>query len=170
MVLNTLSVKRCTPNNSGATCFRNVPFKSIAISNLTADRAKRGRRCFGVCSASGSVGDQSFGTTASLSAGAQKLEEFAARPGRKCMFKAEASGVVQVEEGTRKLKEYMSLPPSQYSVLDAEKVKRIGEKTFKCELAQIKFLGIDIQPVLTAEVDVKPDGRGTIIKVIDAEV
>lgn len=96
MVLNTLSVKRCTPNNSGATCFRNVPFKSIAISNLTADRAKRGRRCFGVCSASGSVGDQSFGTTASLSAGAQKLEEFAARPGRKCMFKAEASGVVQV--------------------------------------------------------------------------
>lgn len=64
----------------------------------------------------------------------------------------------------------MSLPPSEYSVLDAERVQRIGESTFKCELAGIDFLGLVVQPVLTAEVDVRPDGSGCTIKVVDAKI
>ena len=40
---------------------------------------------------------------------------------------------VQVE-GTRGLREYMSLPPSEYSVLDAEKVQRMGESTFRYDV------------------------------------
>ena len=37
------------------------------------------------------------------------------------------------EEGKRPLREYMGLPPSQYSVLDAQTVTRIDDNTFKCE-------------------------------------
>ena len=45
------------------------------------------------------------------------------------------------EEGTRGLKEYMSLPASQYSTLDGEKVERIGDDTFRCTLANLDFFG-----------------------------
>jgi hypothetical protein len=34
-------------------------------------------------------------------------------------------------EGTRSLREYMSLPPSEYSVLDADKVTRLDVNLFK---------------------------------------
>ncbi|KAK3232613.1 hypothetical protein CYMTET_57030 [Cymbomonas tetramitiformis] len=96
--------------------------------------------------------------------------DFDSRPGRKAVLSHKKSGFQDLVEGNRPLREYMSLPPSEYSVLDAEKVQRIGESTFKCELAGIDFLGLVVQPVLTAEVDVRPDGSGCTIKVIDAKI
>mmetsp|Transcript_14980 Transcript_14980/g.32181 ORF Transcript_14980/g.32181 Transcript_14980/m.32181 type:complete len:169 (+) Transcript_14980:168-674(+) len=97
-------------------------------------------------------------------------KEFAQVKGRKAVFKAEKSGSIEVTEGSRKLRDYMSLPPSEYSVLDADKVTRIDEKHFRCELGSINFLGTEVSPVLTAEVNVKPRGEGTVIRVVDAEV
>lgn len=116
------------------------------------------------------LGPQAQAETSLVSSGHAKMERFMAQKGRKCMFRAEQVGSLQLSEGTRSLKDYMSLPPSEYSVLDAEKVQRIGDSTFRCELAQLNFLGVSIQPVLTAEVNVKLDGSGTFIRVVDAEL
>eukprot|EP00959_Pyramimonas_sp_CCMP1952_P290444 6074844-Pyramimonas_sp.AAC.1 len=171
-------------------------------------------------------------------------EQFALVKGRKAVFRATKSGSIELvsqiysnasqgcidrvngvwcfavvafqTEGTRSLRDYMSLPPSEYSVLDADKITRIDEKHFRscstllcsivqaaasishatllrfivqaaasiahasaekigcffgrCELSSINFLGTMVSPVLTAEVNVKPNGEGTVIRVVDAEV
>ena len=88
------------------------------------------------------------------------VETFLKRRGRHAVFSARQTGSVAVEEvsGGRSLRDYMSLPASQYSTLDGEKVERVGDDTFVCTLGKLDFLGFVLQPVLTAQVDVKPDG------------
>ena len=87
------------------------------------------------------------------------METFLKRRGRHAVFSARQTGSVAVEEvsGGRSLRDYMSSPP-QYSTLDGEKVERVGDDTFVCTLGKLDFLGFVLQPVLTARVDVKPDG------------
>ena len=86
--------------------------------------------------------------------------QFLRREGRHAVFSATKVGVVEVNEveGGRSLREYMSLPASQYSTLDGERVERAGDDTFVCTLGAFDFLGFRLQPVLTARVDVRPDG------------
>ena len=86
--------------------------------------------------------------------------QFLRREGRHAVFSATKVGVVEVNEveGGRSLREYMSLPASQYSTLDGERVERVGDDTFVCTLGAFDFLGFRLQPVLTARVDVRPDG------------
>ena len=88
------------------------------------------------------------------------VETFLKRRGRHAVFSARQTGSVAVDEvsGGRSLRDYMSLPASQYSTLDGEKVERVGDDTFVCTLGKLDFLGFVLQPVLTARVDVKPDG------------
>ena len=54
--------------------------------------------------------------------------------------------------------EYMSLPASQYSVLDAERIERIDENTFRCYVYRLKFFGFEVCPVLLVRVDEEPNG------------
>jgi hypothetical protein len=54
--------------------------------------------------------------------------------------------------------EYMSLPASQYSVLDAERIERVDDKTFKCYVHRLKFFTFEVCPVLLVRVDEKPNG------------
>ncbi len=86
--------------------------------------------------------------------------EFLRRDGRHASFSSVKVGSIEVDEvnGGRSLREYMSLPASQYSTLDGEKVERVGDDTFVCTLGSFDFLGFKLQPVLTARVDVRPDG------------
>ena len=86
--------------------------------------------------------------------------QFLRREGRHAVFSATKVGVVEVNEveGGRSLRAYMSLPASQYSTLDGERVERVGDDTFVCTLGAFDFLGFRLQPVLTARVDVRPDG------------
>jgi len=86
--------------------------------------------------------------------------QFLRREGRHAVFSATKVGSVEVNEveGGRSLREYMSLPASQYSTLDGERVERVGDDTFVCTLGAFDFLGFRLQPVLTARVDVRPDG------------
>jgi len=98
------------------------------------------------------------------------LKQFETCSGRKATFKASKRGSVDVVEGSRGLKAYMSLPATEYSVLDAEKVTRIDETTFRCEVTKISMFGVTMQPVLTAQVDVRPEGIGPLIKVVDAQI
>ncbi|TFJ86666.1 hypothetical protein NSK_002320 [Nannochloropsis salina CCMP1776] len=51
--------------------------------------------------------------------------------GKEVMFKASKSAECEVEEGMRALKDYMALPPSQYSVLDADAIVRLSEDSFR---------------------------------------
>ena len=64
--------------------------------------------------------------------------------------------------------EYMALPASQYSVLDAKKIDRIDERTFRCYVNAIRFLGLTIEPVLTVRVE--EGSRGPTVKLLDTRV
>ena len=48
-------------------------------------------------------------------------------------------------------------------------MERIGEDTFRCTLFGIEFFGFNLQPILTAKVEVKPEG-GSVIRVVAAEI
>merc|ERR1719387_984055 len=68
--------------------------------------------------------------------------------GRKVRFLAERFGEAPVKEGLRSLKDYLALPPSEYSVLDPECVTRIGEDAFRCEISGLNFFGVRMIPIL----------------------
>lgn len=54
--------------------------------------------------------------------------------------------------------EYMGLPASQYSVLDAERIERVDDNTFRCYVYRIKFFAFEVCPVLLVRVEEQPDG------------
>lgn len=64
--------------------------------------------------------------------------------------------------------EYMSLPASQYSVLDAERIERIDDCTFRCYVYRFKFFAFEVCPVLVVRVEVQPNG--CCIKLLSCKV
>ncbi|KAF8396505.1 hypothetical protein HHK36_018128 [Tetracentron sinense] len=76
----------------------------------------------------------------------------------KARFVAKRSETVSVRQLNRPLVEYMSLPASQYSVLDAERIERIDENTFRCYVYRFKFFAFEVCPVLLVRVDEQPNG------------
>ncbi len=52
----------------------------------------------------------------------------------------------------------MTLPASQYSVLDANRIERLSETTFRCYVGGLKFLKFVVEPVLTVSVEVGEHG------------
>lgn len=52
----------------------------------------------------------------------------------------------------------MSLPASQYSVLDAERIERVDDKTFRCYVYRFKFFSFEVCPVLLVRVEEQPNG------------
>ena len=64
--------------------------------------------------------------------------------------------------------EYMALPASQYSVLDAEKIERLDDSTFRCHVGRIGFFSLAVEPVLTVSVVVEPEGP--IVKLLNTKV
>lgn len=64
--------------------------------------------------------------------------------------------------------EYMSLPASQYSVLDAERIERVDENTFRCYVYKIKFFAFEVCPVLLVKVEEQPNG--CCIKLLSCKV
>jgi len=78
-----------------------------------------------------------------------KVATFLKRDGRHATFAAKKSGSVEIVEapGARSLRQYMSLPASQYSTLDGEKVERIGDDVFKCTLGTLDFLGFEVRSI-----------------------
>ncbi|KAJ3682543.1 hypothetical protein LUZ60_015116 [Juncus effusus] len=76
----------------------------------------------------------------------------------KARFIARRSESASVQQLQRPLSEYMSLPASQYSVLDAERIERVDDKTFRCFVYRFKFFSFEVCPVLVVRVDEEPDG------------
>jgi hypothetical protein len=88
----------------------------------------------------------------------------------KVTWNAATSSSVRVKESKRTVEEYMALPASQYSVLTAEQISRIGESEFKCTLGTMNFFGTKFTPTLYVNVDVFPDDARAEISVSGAEV
>lgn len=65
---------------------------------------------------------------------------------------------MSVRELARPLMEYMSLPASQYSVLDAERIERVDNSTFRCYIYNFKFFAFEVCPVLLVRVEEEPNG------------
>lgn len=62
----------------------------------------------------------------------------------------------------------MSLPASQYSVLDAERIERIDDVTFRCYVYRFKFFAFEVCPVLLVRVEEQPNG--CCIKLLSCKV
>ncbi|XP_009764361.1 uncharacterized protein LOC107790384 [Nicotiana tabacum] len=76
----------------------------------------------------------------------------------KARFIARRKESLSVKQLQRPLMEYMSLPASQYSVLDAERIERVDDSTFRCYVYRFKFFAFEVCPVLLVRVEVQPDG------------
>eukprot|EP00882_Tetradesmus_deserticola_P006021 GHRQ01006339.1.p1 GENE.GHRQ01006339.1~~GHRQ01006339.1.p1 ORF type:complete len:256 (+),score=80.02 GHRQ01006339.1:207-974(+) len=88
--------------------------------------------------------------------------------GKAARFSASKQLVKQIPEAQRPLADYMSLPASQYSVLDARKIERIDDSTFRCYVGKLAFLGFSVEPVITVSVVVEE--RGCTIKLLSAKL
>ena len=62
----------------------------------------------------------------------------------------------------------MALPVSQYSVLDAQRIERLGEDTFRCYVDGFKFLTLKVEPVVDVCVTVGP--RGPTVTLLGARL
>ena len=62
----------------------------------------------------------------------------------------------------------MSLPASQYSVLDAERIERVDDNTFRCYVYRFKFFAFEVCPVLMVKVEEQPNGCS--IKLLSCKV
>lgn len=76
----------------------------------------------------------------------------------KARFVARRKETVPVQQLQRPLLEYMSLPASQYSVLDAERIERVDDNTFRCYVYRLKFFAFEVCPVLLVRVEEQPNG------------
>jgi len=90
--------------------------------------------------------------------------------GRRVEWKAQCSGTKQVVEGPRSLDAYLALPPSEYSVLDANLIERLNENEFRCEIDPLNFFGNKVIPVLYVRVDVSQDKPMSTISVTKCEI
>ncbi|XP_076946843.1 uncharacterized protein LOC143618551 isoform X2 [Bidens hawaiensis] len=76
----------------------------------------------------------------------------------KARFVARRTESISVRQLERPLMEYMRLPASQYSVLDAQRIERIDDNTFRCYVYKFKFFAFEVCPVLLVRVEEQPNG------------
>ncbi|KAK1290246.1 hypothetical protein QJS10_CPB18g01707 [Acorus calamus] len=76
----------------------------------------------------------------------------------KARFVARRSESTTVRQLQRPLMEYMRLPASQYSVLDAERIERVDDNLFRCYVYRFKFFSFEVCPVLLVRVEEQLDG------------
>ncbi|KAL7148190.1 hypothetical protein ABFS83_06G161600 [Erythranthe nasuta] len=89
---------------------------------------------------------------------AKSARRISADSSPKARFVARRTESVSVRQLQRPLIEYMSLPASQYSVLDAERIERIDDSTFRCYVYRFKFFAFEVCPVLLVRVEEQPNG------------
>lgn len=88
--------------------------------------------------------------------------------GKVARFAAQKSARKAVPEQQRPLADYMALPASQYSVLDARKIERLDNTTFRCYVGRLAFFGFSVEPVITVSVVVEEGG--CTIKLLSAQL
>ncbi|CAN6476978.1 unnamed protein product [Victoria cruziana] len=81
----------------------------------------------------------------------------ASSPPRARLAAKRTESVTVVQNLERPIEEYMRLPASQYSVLDAERIERVDGNTFRCYVYKFKFFNFEVCPVLLVQVEVEPN-------------
>ncbi|KAG2729723.1 hypothetical protein I3843_01G257700 [Carya illinoinensis] len=99
-----------------------------------------------------------LGLASSAEKSPRPLLRISANSTQRARFVARRRESVSVRQLQRPLIEYMSLPASQYSVLDAERIERVDENTFRCYIYSIKFFAFEVCPVLLVRVEEQPNG------------
>ena len=84
---------------------------------------------------------------------------------RVAVLSASKSAVCPIVELERPIATYMTLPASQYSVLDAQRIERIDADTFRCYVGGVNFLSFRVEPVLTLSVIVGE--RGPMVRLLE---
>jgi hypothetical protein len=84
---------------------------------------------------------------------------------RVAVLSARKAAVYPLEELEKPIGTYMTLPASQYSVLDAQRIERIDADTFRCYVGGINFLSFRVEPVLTLSVIVGE--RGPTVRLLE---
>ena len=84
---------------------------------------------------------------------------------RVAVLSASKSAVCPIVELERPIATYMTLPASQYSVLDAQRIERIDADTFRCYVGGVNFLSFRVEPVLTLSVIVGE--RGPTVRLLE---
>lgn len=64
----------------------------------------------------------------------------------------------------------MALPVSQYSVLDARRIERLGDNRFRCFVDGVRLFSFSVEPVVDVEVEVAPGGRGPTVRLLGARL
>ncbi|CAN0284961.1 unnamed protein product [Pylaiella littoralis] len=77
--------------------------------------------------------------------------------GDRVVWKTSKKSKADVEEGTRKLSDYLALPPTEYSLLDPKMVTRLSEETFRMDGATLNIVGTKVKPVIFVKVKVEPE-------------
>lgn len=62
----------------------------------------------------------------------------------------------------------MVLPASQYSVLDAKRIERLDESTFRCYVGSLRLFSLEVEPVITVSVTVQE--RGPTVRLLSTKV
>ncbi|GLC55073.1 hypothetical protein PLESTB_000940700 [Pleodorina starrii] len=88
----------------------------------------------------------------------------------RAVFKANKLGRQPITEAERPLAEYMSLPASQYSVLDARRIERVDDSTFRCYVGELRFLSWVVEPVITVSVTVEQQEGGCTIRLLGCKL
>ncbi|KAJ8542276.1 hypothetical protein K7X08_017142 [Anisodus acutangulus] len=88
----------------------------------------------------------------------EKLAQESSRLARYNKKPTITSREIQTAQLQRLLMKYMSLPASQYSVLDAERIERVDDSTFRCYVYRFNFFAFEVCPVLMVRVEEQPDG------------
>eukprot|EP00252_Welwitschia_mirabilis_P024115 TRINITY_DN702_c0_g1_i1.p1 TRINITY_DN702_c0_g1~~TRINITY_DN702_c0_g1_i1.p1 ORF type:complete len:273 (+),score=48.41 TRINITY_DN702_c0_g1_i1:166-984(+) len=146
----SLPTVNCQPRLSNVLHFSKCPV-SVSVSSDGRTRVLGHR--FGTqfqlkLNALSGSGDE----TASLKQQEQQISH------KRAKFMANKEEFIEIQELERPLSEYMSLPASQYSVLDAERIERVDENTFRCYIYRFKFFTVEVCPVLLVRVEEKADG------------
>eukprot|EP00232_Nephroselmis_pyriformis_P004733 CAMPEP_0182908804 /NCGR_PEP_ID=MMETSP0034_2-20130328/35400_1 /TAXON_ID=156128 /ORGANISM="Nephroselmis pyriformis, Strain CCMP717" /LENGTH=279 /DNA_ID=CAMNT_0025045001 /DNA_START=11 /DNA_END=850 /DNA_ORIENTATION=+ len=89
---------------------------------------------------------------------------------RAACFKATKTQSREIQELGRPLADYMALPASQYSVLDADQIVRVDDETFKCVVGEIKIFNLEVEPTVTVSVAVDPEGKGCTIQLLEVDL
>ncbi|XP_058105361.1 uncharacterized protein LOC131248880 isoform X2 [Magnolia sinica] len=130
MALSSYSVRAPSTRRVQRSCSNNVSYAENVLSSIYSNRS----------------------TTC------QKRPSFRISADLKARFVAKRSEMISVQQLQRPLAEYMSLPASQYSVLDGERIERVSENTFRCYLHRLNFFSLELSPVLVVRVEEESNG------------
>eukprot|EP00903_Cladosiphon_okamuranus_P018566 g17089.t1 len=83
---------------------------------------------------------------------------------RQLRAKTEASAAIVVDGPFDKLQAYMTLPVSEYSLLDSSIIRRVSERSFRFQIPLKDFVGLDFTPTMEVEVELDSQAKAIVFR------